>query len=266
MKTKVLLAGTQEAVMDDFFMHTEEEFICMSTSLRAADIKVHIQTFKPDTFVFCMSGNPIADSENICIAKRFFKDDENALFVIIGDEADMDGMNPLALKYVDLQLYKPITIKKIQDSIITALEERAAIIEELLAEKRRREEEAKKAEKKHILVVDDDPVMLRTIKHYLEEKYVVATAPSGKFAIKFISQRPTDLVLLDYEMPEVNGPEVFQAIKDSENAKNTPVVFLTGITDTQKIKTVLAMQPQGYLLKPVDYERLHETIESILEG
>lgn len=72
------------------------------------------------------------------------------------------------------------------------------------------------------------------------------------------------MVLLDYEMPEVAGPEVFKAIKESEDSKNIPVVFLTGITDTKKIKGVLAMQTQGYLLKPVDYERLHQTIEGIL--
>ncbi len=190
--------------------------------------------------------------------------DDNILFVAIGAEEDISVMNPLAEKYLDLKLIKPITIKKIQEEIEKTLERREALLQEILEDKKRREEEAKKAEKKTILVVDDDPVMLRTVKHYLEEKYVVATAPSGKFAIKFLSQRTADLVLLDYEMPEVDGPEVFKAIKDSEDSKDVPVVFLTGITDTEKIKTVLAMQPQGYLLKPVDYERLHQTIEGIL--
>lgn len=263
MKTKVLLTGNQETIIDDFFMHTEESFICMTTSVRHADMKLHLQTFKPEVFVYCLGGNTIADSENICIAKRCCRDD-NILFVAIGAEEDISVMNPLAEKYLDLKLIKPITIKKIQEEIEKTLERREALLQEILEDKKRREEEAKKAEKKTILVVDDDPVMLRTVKHYLEEKYVVATAPSGKFAIKFLSQRTADLVLLDYEMPEVDGPEVFKTIKDSEDSKDVPVVFLTGITDTEKIKTVLAMQPQGYLLKPVDYERLHQTIEGIL--
>ena len=113
-------------------------------------------------------------------------------------------------------------------------------------------------------MVDDDPVMLRTIKHYLEEKYTVATAPSGKFALKYLVQRRADMILLDYEMSELNGSEVFRAIKDDESIKDIPVVFLTGIKDTDIIRSVLAMQPQGYLLKPVDYDRLHQTIEGIL--
>lgn len=263
MKTKILLTGNQDTILDDFFRHTEDSFICMSTSLRPADMKAHIQMCEPDVFVYCMGGNTVTDSENICIAKRFCEA-RNIHFVGIGSEDDMELMNPLALKYLGLRLYKPITIKKIQMEIIKYLEEQEAILNEILEEKRRKEEEERKAEKKTILIVDDDPTMLRTVKHYLEEKYVVATAPSGKFAIKFLSQRPADLVLLDYEMPEVDGPEVFKAIKESEDTKNIPVVFLTGITDTEKIKGVLAMKPQGYLLKPVDYERLHQTIEGIL--
>lgn len=263
MKAKVLLAGNQDAIIDDFFWHTEDFFSCMSTSLRTTDIKIHIQVFRPEVFVYCLSEKTVTDSENICNAKRFCRE-ENVLFVAIGSAADMESMNPLAMKYIDLKLIKPITIKKIQEAIEEALEVKAALLEEKLEEERRKAEEAKKAEKKTILVVDDDPVMLRTVKHYLEEKYIVATAPSGKFALKFLSQRNADLVFLDYEMPEVNGPEVFQAIKDDEKTRDIPVVFLTGISDTEKIKGVLAMQPQGYLLKPVDYDRLHQTIEGVL--
>lgn len=271
MKRKVLLVGNQDAIIDDFFLHTEETFYCLSTSTRPNDIKMHFKFFDPEVVVYCLTNDVAAGSEDIRYIKRTLRN-EDAVIVGIGNKQDLDDLDIIATQALDLELTKPITIKKIQEEIENAVKKREEIREEL--ERAKAEEEAKAAEaaekaaranvKKHILVVDDDPLMLKTIKGYLEEKYVVATAPSGKIAMKFLEQRHTDFVLLDYEMPEVTGPDVFKMIKENPGTMNTPVVFLTGITDSAKIKTVLAMQPNGYLLKPVDYDRLHLTIENLI--
>ena len=270
MKKKVLLAGSQDAILDDFFLHTDSTFICMSSSDRLNDLQVHINLFEPDVFVYCMGKGKSGDADSIQLIQKLLADLET-IFVLIGDKSEIEGINPTIAEQVDLSLIKPLSIRKIQTSIGNVLEDRKIAKEMKLREEMKRQEELQKEQeeleknrKKHVLVVDDDPVMLRTIKHYLEEEYMVATAPSGKFALKFLEQKHTDIVLLDYEMPEISGPEVFQAIKENEKTKDVPVVFLTGISDSQKIKTVLAMQPQGYLLKPVDYERLHQTILSII--
>ena len=279
-KKKVLLAGNQDAIIDDFFLHTDEVFTCMTTSHRVEDLKNHIQYFTPDVFVYCLGKDVTRDSENIWAAKEMLQDAET-LVVLIGDKAQIEEVSALTREAVDLHLIKPISIKKVEESIEKVLKERRLLKEkeekEVLAEKAKAEQAEKIAraagktivaplapgEKRRILVVDDDPVMLRTIKRYLEEKYVVATAPSGKFALKFLSQKHTDLVLLDYEMPEMSGSDVFKEIKANDNTATIPVVFLTGISDSHKIKTVLAMQPNGYLLKPVDYNRLHQTLDGI---
>lgn len=280
MKKKVLLAGNQDAIIDDFFLHTDEVFTCMTTSHRTEDVKNHVLYFKPDVFVYCLGKEAIRDSENIWAAKEMLQNAET-LVVLIGDKIQIEEVNAMTRDAVDLHLVKPISIKKVEEGIEKVLKERRLLKEmeekEAQAEKVKAQQAEKLAravgksvvaplalgEKRHILVVDDDPVMLRTIKHYLEEKYVVATAPSGKFALKFLSQKHTDLVLLDYEMPEMSGSDVFKEIKADENTATLPVVFLTGISDSQKIKTVLAMQPNGYLLKPVDYDRLHQTLDGI---
>lgn len=265
MKKKILLTGNQDAIIDDFFLHTVKSFICMNSSLRMADIRNHIQFFEPDVFVYCVNRDCENNSENILSIKKILVEKEsNAIIVVIGDRNDIDMLSQEAVETAEIILFKPLNIKKIQDTIQNKLED--IRIEKEIAEKKRQAELAEKAklEKKHILLVDDDPVMLRTVKHYLEEKYVVATAPSGKFALKFLEQKHTDLVLLDYEMPEMSGSDVFKQIKENESLKNLPVVFLTGISDVHRIKAVLAMQPNGYLLKPVEYERLHQTITSIL--
>jgi response regulator RpfG family c-di-GMP phosphodiesterase len=118
--------------------------------------------------------------------------------------------------------------------------------------------------RQHILVVDDDSSVLKLIKNFLSEQYDVATAISGKVAMKFLETKTTDLILLDYEMPGETGAEVLNRIRANPKMKNVPVVFLTGVTDRDKIQDVLVLKPQGYLLKPINMERLAATIKDIL--
>lgn len=92
----------------------------------------------------------------------------------------------------------------------------------------------------------------------------MATAVSGKIALNFLKNRKTDLILLDYEMPVENGPEVLKKLRENEETKDIPVVFLTGINDREKIQKVLAMKPQGYLLKPIEYDKLIQTIHNVI--
>ncbi len=116
----------------------------------------------------------------------------------------------------------------------------------------------------HVLVVDDDPRMLRLIKEELRDKYDVATAINGKLAMKFLENKHTDLILLDYEMPVENGPMVLRKLRDREETRNIPVIFLTGINDKDKIQTALAMKPQGYILKPIDLKKLYAAIQNVI--
>ena len=122
------------------------------------------------------------------------------------------------------------------------------------------------SQRKHILVIDDDPRMLKMMKEQLHQDFEVATAVNGKVAMKFLESKHTDLILLDYEMPDEKGPDVLAKIRSNPSTKNVPVVFLTGVTERDKIQKALVHQPQGYLLKPIDRERLMETIAKVMGG
>ena len=74
----------------------------------------------------------------------------------------------------------------------------------------------------------------------------------------------TNLILLDYEMPGENGPEVLEKLRANPITNQIPVIFLTGINDRKKIQQVLALKPQGYLLKPIDHDKLVEAIENTI--
>lgn len=120
-------------------------------------------------------------------------------------------------------------------------------------------------ERCHVLVVDDDSSMLRMIKEILGDQYDVAAAINGKVALKFLETRRTDLILLDYEMPGQSGAEVYEKILQNPGLRHIPVVFLTGVSDRERIAAVLAMRPRGYLLKPIDSERLKKTVAEIVD-
>ncbi len=115
-----------------------------------------------------------------------------------------------------------------------------------------------------ILVVDDNPLMLKVIKEHLHEEYDVATAVNGKVALRFLEHRSVDLILLDYEMPDEDGLEVLQKLREMESVKDVPVIFLTGISDKKKIKKALMMKPEGYLLKPIDHDKLIAMIKKFI--
>ena len=118
--------------------------------------------------------------------------------------------------------------------------------------------------KKHILIIDDDPLMLKIIKDHLHTRYDVGSAISGKVAYRFLEKRHTDLILLDYIMPEENGPAVLKHLRANPHTKDIPVVFLTGMQERGKIAEALALRPQGYLLKPVDKKQLIGMVKNII--
>lgn len=124
--------------------------------------------------------------------------------------------------------------------------------------------DAKKGEKTHILVVDDNAMVLRNIKGILEQDYSVAVAPSGVHAFISIGKKMPDLILLDYEMPEMNGKQVLQKIREQEEYADIPVVFLTSMDTRETVIELLALQPAGYILKPVDSQMLLERLEDII--
>lgn len=120
--------------------------------------------------------------------------------------------------------------------------------------------------KRHrILVVDDATIIHKTIKGYLSPEYEIATAISGKIALRYLKTREVSLILLDYEMPDMNGPEVLAELRKDPYLSQIPVVFLTGINDVAKTKSALALKPQGYLLKPVDKNALIGKIHELIK-
>ena len=114
--------------------------------------------------------------------------------------------------------------------------------------------------KKRILVVDDEPIMLRSIKNWLGDQFEVSLVNSGETALQFLDMHPIDLVLLDYKMPTMTGPEVLQKIRTDKNMKDLPVIFLTAKNDKESIMSVVHLKPEGYILKTRSPEEIKQSV------
>lgn len=297
MKYKLLLTGKNETVIDDFFMQMSDVFEVVTTSTRYADLTRHMSFFQPDIFVYCLYNETRDDLTQIATMKSRLSNNKVPL-VIIGAKDDCDEFIQVSINAPDLVLHRPLSVGTIQ-SKITGLakdinfrkavnekneEKSASISGGGRASERPAPIEIDRdsinklmdqlaspdggtgplpnipGRRKHILVVDDNAMMLKMLKEHLHDQYDVATAASGRVALKFLERKTTDLILLDYEMPEESGPDVLEKLRASDMTKNIPVIFLTGVTDAKKIKEALSLNPQNYLLKPVDRDKLLDTI------
>jgi two-component system cell cycle response regulator len=104
-----------------------------------------------------------------------------------------------------------------------------------------------------ILVAEDSMVIRAVLRRYLEnEGYAVVEAVDGQAAIDQCHQSPPDTVLLDIEMPGLNGHQVLAHLKADDGLKDVPVVFLTAKTGTDELVAGLRSGAQDYLKKPFE--------------
>lgn len=285
MKYKILLMGNNKATIDDLFLHLSEEFEFQNTSSRFDDVACHLKYFQPHMVVYCMH-NETRDAMSQMITLKRDKVQRRTPFAIVATQEDCDEFRRVAVDTSDLDLVKPITAFQIADKITAYLKRNFNFAEEdsqpaipqtppVSMEVQRTQALLNNIDslfsgtdpatgRKHILVVDDDFRMLKLIKRYLEDTYDIATAINGKVALKFLETKMTNLILLDYEMPVENGPAVLEKLRSNPMTSNIPVIFLTGINDRKKIQQVLSLKPQGYLLKPIDHDKLLDAIKSVI--
>lgn len=102
-----------------------------------------------------------------------------------------------------------------------------------------------------ILVVDDMTTTLLLLHDLLKDTYEVKIAKSGTKALEILeSPNDIDLILLDIEMPDINGYDVCKRIKNNETIKNIPIIFITGRTSQEDEEYGLNLGAIDYITKP----------------
>ncbi len=117
----------------------------------------------------------------------------------------------------------------------------------------------------YILLIDDDEDMLAMTRRWLEKAgYQVTGFTSGKEALESVSCNKPDLILLDYAMPEMSGPEVLIAIRSREDCHDIPVLFRTGLEDAGDAEKAGGIHADGIVSKSGGRPALMEALAKIL--
>lgn len=249
---KLLLIGELDQILGSLNQHLSGKFQTQMCLPEMDMVRGFCKIFPADIALVCLNEN--GDSYEVIldyIQSRYGQ----MPVLLIGKEKECRAYE----KYYDMEqfdyLARPLTL----GMLLRKCEEMLKIYEEGSEETKEETEE-----KKYILAVDDNGILLRNIKAMLDKDYDVAVANSGKMAIKQAKKRLPDLILLDYEMPEWDGKRTLEEIRGDEELKDIPVIFVTAVADKEHIAAVLSLRPSGYMLKPIEQQRLFDTIEKAL--
>ena len=114
-----------------------------------------------------------------------------------------------------------------------------------------------------ILAVDDTPANLQVLAGMLKDRgYKARPVPNGKLALLAARRDPPDLILLDINMPEMNGYEVCEHLKADDELKGIPVIFISALTEPLDKVKAFAIGGVDYLTKPFQMEELHARVET----
>lgn len=117
-----------------------------------------------------------------------------------------------------------------------------------------------------ILVIDDDLILLKTAEEILSEQYNVSVAKSGIQALNLLNKKVIpDLILLDIDMPQMDGYETLEEIKKIDGCELIPIIFLTGFSEMDYEVKGLKAGAVDYIVKPFAKEILMTRVERHLE-
>lgn len=139
----------------------------------------------------------------------------------------------------------------------------ADIMLQMMDEDRQYRMRERETKQKTVLMVDDDPVNIRIVAHYMKDEAMckIVGAKSGKDALELLDKIAVHLIILDVEMPEMNGFETLSKIREKYD---TPVIFMSGGKDIDTIQRTVDLGVADYISKPVTALTLKEIIHSML--
>jgi CheY-like chemotaxis protein len=121
-------------------------------------------------------------------------------------------------------------------------------------------EQEEATRKMRVLAIDDSPVMLQTIASILSDNYTVYRMINPTMLKKFLEQITPELFLLDYKMPILSGFDLIPIIRNFEEHKNTPIVFLTSEGTSDHVSAALTLGARDFIIKPFQPETLREKV------
>ncbi len=254
MEKRVLLIGAQKSFMVNAIAKGLEKERYEVVQCEFSKEAVLAIENRPQLYVLYLGDIDPADPEKNGVEMLKYLNDaidtERFFLYEVGNSGELEYTSKFLSKIKVTETYlRPLDVKMLSDDLETVVKNNES--EDL---------------KKKILVVDDDGTMLRMIKTWLSVKYRVYMASSGAMALSFLQSNAVDLVLLDYMMPNMDGPQVLKSIRTKDEIKEIPVMFLTSKSDKESVVSVAALKPEKYLLKTMPKAKLIHAIDEFFYG
>ncbi|MBE5852171.1 MAG: response regulator [Lachnospiraceae bacterium] len=220
------------------------------TTLAHANIKEIAECAKDAELLILFLSEELAEMPNVLIYLKDLVQDKELGLIFVGEPSQYE-----------------FAIRMIPEQIVTEWFKRPIDMERLMKRINKYiDENTGENRKKTVLLVDDDITYMRTVYEWLKDRYHVGMAANGVQAISYLSRNKVDLILLDYEMPIANGPQVLSMLKNDSETGQIPVMFLTGHGDRDCVLSVVGLSPVDYLLKSIGKEGLLEKLRDFFNS
>ncbi len=236
---KVLVISSSESFLASSLV-TKIESAGFPASLSRGGIKeIDSRRAGVGLIIFFM-GEDTGEMSEALVYIKDMAEDLDIKIILIGDASEHDLVMKTVPETLILDWFKrPLVMDDLMKSILDYMEDNTG-----------------ENRKKKILIVDDDITYMRTVYEWLKDFYHVGMASNGVQAISYLARNKADLVLLDYEMPIADGPQVLKMLKNDSGTDQIPVMFLTGHGDRESVMSVVELKPADYILKTIDKRSL----------
>ena len=241
---KVLIISATDSFLAKSLITKLEGVHCSSAFVHAdiKDIETRVDTME---LVILFMTDELCELPEVLVYLKDIIQEKDLGLLLIGDDTQYDVVKKsIPQQLVTEWFQRPLDIEKLVRRVCIYLDENTG-------DKR----------KKTVLIVDDDITYMRTVYEWLKDSYHVGMASNGIQAISYLVKNKADLVLLDYEMPVADGPQVLSMLKNDSETTQIPVMFLTGHGDRDSVMSVIDLHPVDYLLKTIDKETLLAKLE-----
>lgn len=259
MKKKILFVGKVNEVVKSLNDYLVKYYTVQLSSPGTSTVMGMIMMVEPDLILISLIGSVDIEMQ---LFDSINKSYPRIPVITIGTESEARKFSGFYILGQFKNLNRPIGDDKVADAIADRLgiTLEKSVLDEMSLDDMDGLLFTVGAKRLNVLIVDDNAATLRSLKAMLDDLYDITICPSGIKAIGMIQKSKPDVILLDYEMPVVDGKRTFEMIKAENDFKDIPVIFLTGVSDREHIEAVLALRPAGYILKPPAKEKLVATI------
>lgn len=123
----------------------------------------------------------------------------------------------------------------------------------------------KKEDPRSLLIIDDDETIRAALRRLFEaDGYKVITAADGTQLSDVLDDSPIDLIILDIGLPWLNGYELAKLLKEHDDLKKIPLIFLSGKTSELDVKRGFEVGADDYIKKPFDVENMKKAVQTLL--